>query len=364
MNIAAIIPARLGSNRLENKNILYLGDKPLLFWSIDTALESSCFKYIVVSSESDKVLDLVRCEYSSKEVQTIKRPNHLATDNADLMDVCKHFLGKFQDVEFLFLMMPTYPLRKSSKIKKEILPPLYSRQVDRIVSVLPENFSTFDYWIGDSDCYKRIFKHAPLWCGTGNATYSGMRSDYYYKDATSWPYLIGERTLRVQTDYEEAIDIDTAEDLALAEKVINGYRLMQRGMFAYVTKKHEVICPEGVRHQSLLEYLNGKGINIDHPVLILKDPPPFFTFLRTYECNMSREYYSEMARKIIFDLPNGGHSQDFPKHYIHSNSYRILRIPEDSEGIMAETVPKGQVVFVKDLKQWSGYKEPYKWVKI
>ncbi|MDJ0814939.1 MAG: hypothetical protein QNJ58_02005 [Desulfobacterales bacterium] len=363
MNIAAIIPARLGSKRLKNKNISILGDKPLLFWSIDTALESDCFKYIVVSSESDQVLDLVRRGYSSKEVQTIKRPDRLATDKADLRDVCNHFLENFPDIEFLFLMMPTYPFRNARRINDEILPPLYSRQIDRVVSVIPSNFSTFDYWFKKGILYRKMFNRAPLWCGAGNATYSLMRRDYFFKTPQNWPYLPGERTLRIQTDNTESIDIDTTEDFRKAEKIVQGYEQKKRQLKSFCNKTHEIVLPEGAKPGSLLDFLASEGVNLNLPVLILTTPPPYFTFLRWYECNNARDYYSELTKGILADLPKGGHSQDFPEHYIHSISYRILRKREDREGIQDDCVSQKQIIFEEELKKWGGYIEPNYWVK-
>ncbi len=363
MKIAALIPARAGSKRLPHKNIKNLGGKPLLFWSIDVALASECFDEICISTESNEILNLVRENYSKEDVKTLKRPAILATDQADLRDVCIHFLDSFPGIEFLFLMMPTYPFRQSRRIKEEILPPIYSRQIVRVTSVLPGNFSTFDYWIPEGNIYRRMFDRAPLWCGAGNAVYSLMRRDYLFKQPQRWPYSLGERTLRVQTDLTESVDIDTPVDFRKAEKIVQGYKLEKRQLRNYQSKTHEIVIPDGAEPTLIKEFLVNKGIKLKLPVLILTSPPPLFTFLRWYECNSSRDYYSEMARKIIIELPKGGHSQDFPQHHIHSSSYRILRISEDKEGILEKTVPKEQVVFVKDLKQWSGYKEPYEWVR-
>ena len=92
MNISALIPARISSKRLPQKNIKPLAGKPLLFWSIDAALEADVFHRLCVSTESDEVATLVRDEYSAAEVEVIKRPPELASDSASLNDVCKHFL--------------------------------------------------------------------------------------------------------------------------------------------------------------------------------------------------------------------------------------------------------------------------------
>ena len=56
MNIA-IIPARKNSQRIKNKNIKIFNGKPIIFWSIKTALKSKLFKDIFVSTDSKKLLN-------------------------------------------------------------------------------------------------------------------------------------------------------------------------------------------------------------------------------------------------------------------------------------------------------------------
>ena len=57
-SILAVIPARGGSKRLPNKNILDLAEKPLIAWSIEAGLNSKYIDTVVVSSDSDEILDI------------------------------------------------------------------------------------------------------------------------------------------------------------------------------------------------------------------------------------------------------------------------------------------------------------------
>jgi len=52
MKKIAIIPARSGSKGLPNKNILMLGDKPLMAHTIEVALKSKMFERVIVSTNS------------------------------------------------------------------------------------------------------------------------------------------------------------------------------------------------------------------------------------------------------------------------------------------------------------------------
>ena len=56
----AIIPARSGSQRIKNKNIKIFHNKPIISYSIKTALKSKLFKKIHVSTESKKIKKVVK----------------------------------------------------------------------------------------------------------------------------------------------------------------------------------------------------------------------------------------------------------------------------------------------------------------
>jgi len=51
----AIIAARGGSKRIKNKNIKYFRGKPIIYYSIKAAIDSRCFKRIIVSTDSKKI---------------------------------------------------------------------------------------------------------------------------------------------------------------------------------------------------------------------------------------------------------------------------------------------------------------------
>ena len=55
-----IIPARSGSKRIKNKNIINFAGKPIIFYSIEAALKSKLFNKIHISSDSSSILKL--CE--------------------------------------------------------------------------------------------------------------------------------------------------------------------------------------------------------------------------------------------------------------------------------------------------------------
>ena len=126
----AIIPARGGSKRLPNKNILNLYGKPLIGWSIKAAKNSKYIDKVVVSSDYDKILNIAK----EHNVDILKRPNSLATDTATTVDVLKHVLEYYNKYDYLVLLQPTSPLRNEKHID-EAIELLEQKNADAVVSV-------------------------------------------------------------------------------------------------------------------------------------------------------------------------------------------------------------------------------------
>ena len=80
-----IIPARGGSKRLPRKNIIKVGGKPVIGWTIEQAAASGLFEKIIVSTEDQEISNIV-ADFPMAEVWS--RPNELASDRATVDQVC------------------------------------------------------------------------------------------------------------------------------------------------------------------------------------------------------------------------------------------------------------------------------------
>ena len=56
--ILAIIPARGGSKRIPRKNIINFQGKPMIAWTIESAIKSACFDEILVSTDDDEIAEI------------------------------------------------------------------------------------------------------------------------------------------------------------------------------------------------------------------------------------------------------------------------------------------------------------------
>ena len=136
LNIIALIPARGGSTSIPSKNLIKLGNKPLLQWSIDTAKSILPRNKIYVSSDDDKILNLAK----KNKIKIQKRPKYLSTNNSLVIDTidyfCKQIAKKSKPIDILILLEPTSPFRKINLIKKS-LKRLIDENLDSIASFIP-----------------------------------------------------------------------------------------------------------------------------------------------------------------------------------------------------------------------------------
>ena len=110
-NCVAIIPARGGSKRIPRKNIKLFHGKPLIAYSIETALKSNLFDKVLVSTDDEEIASIAR-QYGA-EVPFI-RPKELSDDfttSGDVINHAIHYLkanGEYYD--YICTIYATAPL--------------------------------------------------------------------------------------------------------------------------------------------------------------------------------------------------------------------------------------------------------------
>jgi CMP-N,N'-diacetyllegionaminic acid synthase len=119
MNIA-IIPARGGSKRIPRKNVQLLGDKPLVVWSIETALACQEIDDVYVSTDDKTIADI--SEKAGAKI--IWRDELTANDTAGDFEVLRHAIENIPwvlvpDLNFVYLR-PTTPFRDPSIVDEAI----------------------------------------------------------------------------------------------------------------------------------------------------------------------------------------------------------------------------------------------------
>lgn len=135
--VLAVIPARGGSKGIPNKNIININNKPLINFSIETALKSKFIDDLVVSTDSIKIAKIA--EKAGAKVPFL-RPKKLATDKAISLPVILHAL-EFMEIsnsinyDIIIMLQPTTPLRETNDID-QCLSILMDKNVDSVISVV------------------------------------------------------------------------------------------------------------------------------------------------------------------------------------------------------------------------------------
>jgi len=115
--ILAFIPARGGSKGIPNKNIKLFNGKPLIEWTIRSALKSKLISNVVVSSDSIRILSIAEKLGAS----TVLRPKNISGDYATTESAIKHYIKKTKETfKTIVLLSPTSPIRKLTDIDNAI----------------------------------------------------------------------------------------------------------------------------------------------------------------------------------------------------------------------------------------------------
>jgi len=210
-----IIPARKGSKRLPNKNLLYLGGIPLIGWTIKAAQDSKHITKIVVSSDSDQILEF---SASMNVDYCHKRAKYLSTDESSSVDVAIDVLQHYQ-ASNIVLLQPTSPLRNASHIDAAI--ELFKKVNHNVVSISQSSKgSAIKFPIQFNSLTLKI--DIPYEDNQNDSIHQ-LNGAIYVLSASKLKKekaFINKNTCGFLMDNDCSIDIDFQEDLDLAQRLI------------------------------------------------------------------------------------------------------------------------------------------------
>lgn len=227
----AIIPARGGSKRLPNKNLSLLGGKPLVSHSIEAALEADSVTDIIVSSDSEKILDIA-AEYDG--VIKHKRNEELSSDTSTALELVEHlYLNSQTSYEFITLMLPTCPFRTSQHLDRGI--DKVKKDDDGVVSLTSIEFPTA-LIVDVNDEYVSLEKNSALITGNTRSQnhitryrpsggFYVSRWESFDKYRNFWKGNVRYFIM----DNLDSVDIDTPKDLDYANLIYHS-KLNQKNL--------------------------------------------------------------------------------------------------------------------------------------
>ena len=228
MGYLGLICARGGSKGIKNKNIVPFNKKPLIYWSIKLGLKVKSIRNLIVSSDSDKIIKISK-KYGAEVF--FKRPKILSLSNSPEWKVWQHalsFMEKNKQVEYkgLVVLPPTSPLRNDQDVKRAIN--LFEKkECDVVIAVRRAERNPYFNMVEESDkgflkiskkLNKNIFRRQDA------PTVFDMTTTIFIIDTNflkKKENIFQGRIKYIEVPYERSIDIDTPQDLFIAEKFLN-----------------------------------------------------------------------------------------------------------------------------------------------
>ena len=218
----AIIPARGDSKRIPGKNIRPLLGRPMIAYTITAALESGLFERVVVSTDSPEIAE-VSLQYHA-EVPFL-RDKELADDFTPVSSVTADALYKLDPggnaLDLVAQLMPNCPLRSANDIcdshkqfemsgsESQISVVGYGWQNPWWAMLRSPEYKLEPLFRGQMSARSQDLPR--LFCPTGAIWWARAESlrrskTFHLEDRTGW-----------EIPWQRGIDVDTFEDLAMAE---------------------------------------------------------------------------------------------------------------------------------------------------
>ncbi len=217
LNIA-IIPARSGSKRIENKNIAYMCSKPLIYWTMKAAEEASCIHKIYISTDSHEYITIIEgiiALSGFKKTFTVPRKAEHAMAKSQLEDFILPFLYH-NKCDNVFILQPTSPVRLPDTIKKA-----YKHFRDTKADSLVTTYEMKDFiWEDGKPNYNTAKRPRSQEYESGLSFESGSIYITKYKAFLENQNRLGGKIETFPLHPEEIFQIDDPLDFAICEAIL------------------------------------------------------------------------------------------------------------------------------------------------
>jgi CMP-N,N'-diacetyllegionaminic acid synthase len=222
MSTLCVIPARGGSKGVPRKNLLDVGGKPLIVWTIEQALATPGL-HVVVSTDDEEIADVARS--AGVEVPWL-RPAELAQDTTPTEPVVRHAIEQFTSEhgrpDAVMLLQATSPVRHDGTLARA-LTQFTGTGVDSMVGVVEQppfiwlagDPPTAAYDVAARPRRQDLTDESRRYRETGSLYVT--RTEVYEQHDNRLGGRIG---LFVMAE-DEGIDIDTELDVALAARLLH-----------------------------------------------------------------------------------------------------------------------------------------------
>jgi pseudaminic acid cytidylyltransferase len=222
----AIVPARSGSKRIKNKNIVDFFGKPMLGFCIDKLIQSNLFDKVYVSTDSSEYADLAR-KYGA-EVPFL-RSAQFSDDFTGTVPVISNFLSILTSVsseDLVCCVYPTTPLMQISHIEECLS--ILNDEADYVFPVAQYSYPIErSFQINNNNNLKMLFPDNIEARSQDLKTFFHDAGQFYWAKSSTWlncTPMLSEKSKVLKIDNKYVQDIDTLEDLEMAKIK---YRIME-----------------------------------------------------------------------------------------------------------------------------------------
>ncbi len=233
MATIAFIPARSGSTRLKNKNILLINGKPLIYWTVKLAIQTKIFDKIIFSTDSKNYYRILLRNLKKDKIETKnlifdQRNKIEAGKKKKIFDYIKYDLitkFEFSKNDLIVQMLPTCPLRRYKTITEAVQ--LAKNKNKNVFSVSEYDFHLSFAMSLNKNFWQPVFKDSPLVSGN---TQGQNQKKYFHPNGVINCIFINKVNMNTKSIYEKAIpfviskyeglDIDTIEDFNTVKKLL------------------------------------------------------------------------------------------------------------------------------------------------
>jgi len=219
MKVAAFVPAKGSSARIENKNVKLLDGKPLFLHTLDKLLGCGFIDEVWLDTESEDVIALA----SERDCKLLRRDPTLASNKTDGHQL---FLNEVEhcDADLCIQVLGTSPFIEPETIARGI--DVLKNGSDHDSAVLVRKDKQYA-WTASGPSYD--VRHIPNSVDLPDTVIETM--GLYIMPRTTALALrrrIGERPYPIEASPLEAVDVNWPEDFALAELIAAGMRERDR----------------------------------------------------------------------------------------------------------------------------------------
>lgn len=220
----AIIPARGGSKRIPQKNIIEFFGMPMIAWTIKAALDSQMFDRVLVSTDDEAIAEIAR-EYGAEvpflRVAAADEFSHVSSATIAALEQAESYWNEKYDI--VVQLMPNCPLRNVKDIQTSVN---YFMEHNIKYQISCFEYGWMNPWwaatLDKNNKPERLFKESifkrsqdleKLYCPTGAiwiALASGLRNAGTF---------YGPDHIFNVLDWTSSVDIDEEKDLEMAVAV-------------------------------------------------------------------------------------------------------------------------------------------------